>query len=634
MTTTNQIATVAGDIRHVVIERGALTQNEIIDLWELDPVSYDEVKAILSVDRALRPGPRGQGGFHVRAKVGERLPEETEGLEQYFTTTWESGAVERLVHLLTHKELEDLLGDLVYTVRRARREITGKDRRGTKSELASALIIQHGNDLFCNKEARLAVARKCGTDAPKKWMPGKDSAIRFVQASQFPLVFAGAPAAESRPDYEFLKGRIDLKPLSDFQQEVGIKMLQRLRTQNSRAIVTLPTGAGKTRVAVDTIRDWLIEHWSRGETGVGNTILWLAHTEELCEQAYMCFRDVWQASTNVSPLWLIRFWGKYTQDLAQHWHTLVNLREHPATLISTPQRIINLYKSQTGDAQNMTSILNETIGLLLIDEAHRAAAPTYRGILERTSQEADLSVIGLTATPFRSVDPEAGARELKSIFREIIEPIKTLGPTPHVELQRQGYLAQPIWDTIQTNTIQRLPTDFDPETISFEDIDKIDHALKARADNTDRRMIILRHILPICDRKDTQAIYFGPSVLDAECMAFLLRQNGINAAFISGETRDITRRRIINDFKEGRTRVLCNCEVLTTGFDAPRVTHVIMARPTVSQVMYEQMLGRGLRGPTFGGTEKCVVIDCEDNYPGGRPAVGYEAYRRTWGARR
>jgi superfamily II DNA or RNA helicase len=71
--------------------------------------------------------------------------------------------------------------------------------------------------------------------------------------------------------------------------------------------------------------------------------------------------------------------------------------------------------------------------------------------------------------------------------------------------------------------------------------------------------------------------------------------------------------------------------VLTTGFDAPQVTHVIMARPTVSQVMYEQMLGRGLRGPKFGGTENCVVVDCEDNYPGGRPDVGYEAFRRTWG---
>ena len=58
--------------------------------------------------------------------------------------------------------------------------------------------------------------------------------------------------------------------------------------------------------------------------------------------------------------------------------------------------------------------------------------------------------------------------------------------------------------------------------------------------------------------------------------------------------------------------MLCNCEVLTTGFDAPRVTHVVMARPTVSQVLYEQMVGRGLRGAEFGGTGPCTIIDCKD----------------------
>jgi hypothetical protein len=78
-------------------------------------------------------------------------------------------------------------------------------------------------------------------------------------------------------------------------------------------------------------------------------------------------------------------------------------------------------------------------------------------------------------------------------------------------------------------------------------------------------------------------------------------------------------------------RVLCNCEVLTTGFDAPRVTHVVMARPTVSQVLYEQMVGRGLRGARFGGTETCVILDCEDDFSGPtRPELGYKAFRRVW----
>ncbi|MDZ7652846.1 MAG: helicase-related protein [Burkholderiaceae bacterium] len=122
-------------------------------------------------------------------------------------------------------------------------------------------------------------------------------------------------------------------------------------------------------------------------------------------------------------------------------------------------------------------------------------------------------------------------------------------------------------------------------------------------------------MLPYCKLDRTNSIlYFGPSVSDAECMAFLLRQAGVAAAFISGGTREVTRRQIVRDFKTGVIQVLCNCEVLTTGFDAPRVTHVMMARPTVSRVLYEQMVGRGLRGPRFGGTEECTIIDCEDSY--------------------
>ena len=141
---------------------------------------------------------------------------------------------------------------------------------------------------------------------------------------------------------------------------------------------------------------------------------------------------------------------------------------------------------------------------------------------------------------------------------------------------------------------------------------------------------MLRYLLPVCAEPDTRVIYFGPTVLDAECMAFLLRQQGVPSAYVSGNTREVTRRQVIEDFRAGAIKVLCNCEVLTTGFDAPQVTHVVMARPTVSQVLYEQMVGRGLRGPLFGGTETCVIVDCEDNYRAERPQLGYLRFREVW----
>ena len=113
-------------------------------------------------------------------------------------------------------------------------------------------------------------------------------------------------------------------------------------------------------------------------------------------------------------------------------------------------------------------------------------------------------------------------------------------------------------------------------------------------------------------------------------MAFLLGGHDIAANVVSGETRDADRRQAVADFRAGRSRVLCSCEALTTGFDAPVITHVVMARPTTSIVLYRQMIGRGLRGPKFGGTETCVILDCEDHYKGGRPDLGYEQFRRIW----
>jgi DNA repair protein RadD len=91
--------------------------------------------------------------------------------------------------------------------------------------------------------------------------------------------------------------------------------------------------------------------------------------------------------------------------------------------------------------------------------------------------------------------------------------------------------------------------------------------------------------------------------------------------------RDVTRRKIIADFKAARVKVLCNCEVLTAGFDAPKVSHVVMTRPTVSQAVYEQMIGRGLRGPKFGGTTTCVIIDLEYKYRSERSKFGYQQFR-------
>ena len=86
---------------------------------------------------------------------------------------------------------------------------------------------------------------------------------------------------------------------------------------------------------------------------------------------------------------------------------------------------------------------------------------------------------------------------------------------------------------------------------------------------------------------------------------------------------------MIEEFRDGRISTLCNYGVLTTGFDAPKVRGLVISRPTASAVLYEQMIGRGMRGPKFGGTDRCLVIDVVDNIRfGGQMA--FTRYAEYW----
>ena len=160
----------------------------------------------------------------------------------------------------------------------------------------------------------------------------------------------------------------------------------------------------------------------------------------------------------------------------------------------------------------------------------------------------------------------------------------------------------------------------------------IDEELCEAADRPARRRKILHALLPLAKDPKNSILYFGPRVVDAAAVTYLLRSEGIEAGFVSGETKRATRRELIQKFRAGELRVLCNCEVLTTGFDAPKVTHLVLGRPTMSGVLYQQMVGRGLRGEKFGGTTHCVLLDCEDGIQGGRRLdLGYKQFRKLWG---
>jgi DNA repair protein RadD len=622
--------TVVERVAELVIDRGRLTKAEVLlNFEEISPDEYGDLrKEILSRHKdRIDSGPRKIGGFIAHYK---RRGHPTVALQEAKTAEikqeeWEASAAERLVDILDHSTLEDLLSDLKSVLRRLREVETGVDRRGTKRELADALLIAHGRDLLSLKPVREALGKQCGVKVPGNWHSGKEAAIEFTAACGLPAELIGILAPEREPDFEVLTGRLSLPPLLDFQADLKTQIIDRLHhREGTRFIATLPTGAGKTRVAVEALHDWL-------RPGSVGSAVWLAHTDELCDQACQCFKEVWQSSEQAPDVNLIRYWGRYSADVDKNSEATSRLLDRPSVVVSTPVRLRNTLLSGDGFGDALLRQVTVTV----TDEAHRAGAPTYREIHDYiTGVKPTATFVGLTATPFRTeyrADSD-GVEELKQVFTEVVEP--DLGGKPRQALQDIGVLSALEVKSESTDLSIALPSSLPDagQALTIDDEQAIDDQLRAVADRPARRLAILPHVLSILrESADASVLYFGPSVNDAQAMTFMLRSRGIRAAFVGAATRTATRRQVIGDFKRGELQVLCNCEVLTTGFDAPRVSHIVMARPTVSRVLWEQIIGRGLRGERFGGTSRCVVLDFMDSFSGDPGKVdGFLSYREAW----
>lgn len=125
---------------------------------------------------------------------------------------------------------------------------------------------------------------------------------------------------------------------------------------------------------------------------------------------------------------------------------------------------------------------------------------------------------------------------------------------------------------------------------------------------------------------DWPIIVFAATVDNAETLATLLTLEGIPAAAISSNTRPAERKLAVSRFKKGELRVLTNFNVLSQGFDAPMTRAVYITRPTTSEVRYQQMIGRGLRGPKNGGTEKVLLVNVLDNIANFDLSIKYDTF--------
>lgn len=402
--------------------------------------------------------------------------------------------------------------------------------------------------------------------------------------------------------------------LHPFQRQVLNDLLavliphnEELALQGSRVIAHMPTGGGKTRVACHAA-----SHLLNRSSAEGKLVVWLASTEELCEQAADDLERAWQSLGN-RPIAVHRYWGDSRlrmDDLSEGF-----------LVAGLPK----LWAASKNNRRMLITLANKTAGVIF-DEAHQAIAATYRYISEYLLTYHPW-LLGLTATPGRTAEPGEPDYELAKMFNFNKVSIDPRGHnSPVTYLTKQGFLAEPYFDPIRISS----GVDIEEPTEGFDytprDLEKV-------GANEKWNSTIIEFALRAL-RRYRRVIVFCPSVLSAKKCANAVRAEGFTAETILGETAPELRHDTIDKFKQDGPdhMAIFNYGVLTAGFDAPKTRCAIIGRPTRSLVLYSQMVGRVMRGRRSGGNTTSLIQTVVDiNLPGfGSVAEAFQNWERLW----
>jgi superfamily II DNA or RNA helicase len=362
--------------------------------------------------------------------------------------------------------------------------------------------------------------------------------------------------------------------------------------EHDSTLVVIPTGGGKTILFADVIRRVFPRR-----------ALVIAHREELIFQARDKIERVTGLKADVEM-------GEYQAD---------------GGLFGLARVVVSTIQTQCsgGDGGGrMAKFDPQRFGVLIIDEAHHATSPSYRRVIDYYRTNPALKVLGVTATPDRA-DEEA----LGQVFQSVAFDYEVL------DAIHDGWLVP-----IEQQMVHVEGLDYSSIRTTAGDLNGGDLAAVLEAEKNLQQMasasLAIIGARPASAGSATagkRALVFTASVKAAEMTAEILnRHRSGMAEWVCGETEREQRRRVLAAFAAGKVQVVCNCGVLTEGFDDPGVEVVIMGRPTKSRALYSQMVGRSTRplpglvdGPETAEARKaaiaasakpsCLVVDFVGN---------------------
>ena len=392
-------------------------------------------------------------------------------------------------------------------------------------------------------------------------------------------------------------------PLFDHQINVLNQTKEFFKTPIKKVLLHMPTGAGKTRTAINLVSEKLKENNK-------NLVVWLAHTEELCQQAHDEFSKAWEiiGNRNLKSYKLFKNFRYNLDDINSGFIVLS----------------LDYAYSLTKTNQNKFFSLARKSKFVVMDEAHMSVAPSYQQVLEILVNK-ETCLLGLTATPGRAEILSNENFKLAKFYNKQKATLNIKGyKTPIEFLQDKNYLAKVETEKLEVSiNITKIFTKKDiakelKRIQSGRDLSN-EFIKKLSMNETRTNMIIEKTIIENKD-KNNKIIIFAGSVESAKNIDLILKMENINCALVTGETHLVERRNNIEKFKDVKSglNVIINYGVLTTGFDAPKANIAIIGRPTQSVTLYSQMVGRVMRGKKAGGKKLCKVITVKDPIKGFR----------------
>lgn len=347
------------------------------------------------------------------------------------------------------------------------------------------------------------------------------------------------------------------------------------------ALLTLPTGAGKTATAVE----WALR---RMEADSAVRVLWLAHQQELLEQAARAFVSA-AAQRDDS-------FHRTLRVLSGGGPGLVALTDDTLDVAITTRQLVAA-AGKVGLKRISAFLERPTI--VVVDEAHHAASPTYDAILETATNAPTTTLLGLTATPWPMAN---GARaRLQQRFPHRIDV--TTG-----SLIATGVLATPIYHTVETHKRVKMTAE---ETKVAETRDLPPEVLRRLA-TRDRDSLIV-NLWTASKETWGKTLVFATSIEHADWLTAAFKAGGVNADCVHSRVENPTK--ALQDFRAPTgTDVLVSVGMLTEGVDVPAARTAFMTRPTTSAILMRQMIGRVLRGPQAGGDPIAHVVYLRDQW--------------------